>query len=112
MRYALFVYDAPGSLEPLGERERQQVHDEFVAVSALPAIVGHRLQPSHTAITLSIEGGTVSTDAGPHADPRRELIGFYVLEADDVDRALEVATRIPTARLGGAIQVHPLVEEP
>jgi hypothetical protein len=112
MRYALFVYDTPDFLDQLTEQERRQVYDEFVAVSAIPGIIGHRLQPPHTAITLSIEGDEQSTTDGPHTNPKRQLIGFYLLQTDDASHALEIATQIPTARLGGAIQIQPLVEEP
>jgi hypothetical protein len=55
------------------------------------------------------DGRTLTTD-GPFADTKEILGGIYLLEADDLDRALELAARIPTARLGGAVEVRPLVE--
>jgi hypothetical protein len=55
------------------------------------------------------EGQTLTTD-GPYADTKEVLVGYYVFEADDLDEAIELAARIPAARLGGAIEVRPLVE--
>jgi hypothetical protein len=55
------------------------------------------------------KGQTLTTD-GPFADTKEVLVGYYVFEADDLDEAIELAARIPAARLGGAIEVRPLVE--
>ncbi len=107
--FALLVYDTPDSLEPLAEDERQAVYAEFVAISQLPNIVGHRLQPE-AAVTLSLSNGEILTKPGLHDDAQQQLAGFYLLETDDADYALEIAARIPTARLGGAVEVQPLVQ--
>jgi hypothetical protein len=61
---------------------------------------------------LRISDGRAVTTDGPHRELREVLVGFYVLETADAERALELAARIPAARLGGSIQVHPLVKEP
>lgn len=111
MSYALFVYDTPGSLDLLTPKEKQSVYDEYVAVSAIPGLVGHRLQPPDTATTLTISDGEPLTDAGPPDDAARYLAGFYLVETDDPKHALEIAARIPAARLGGVIHVQPLVSE-
>ena len=111
MRYALFVYDTPGSLDSLTSEEKQSVYDEYVAVSEIPGVVGHRLQPPDTATTLRIDNGEHVVAAGPPEPSKRHLAGFYLLDADDREQALAVAARIPAARLGGAIQVQPLVSE-
>jgi hypothetical protein len=55
------------------------------------------------------DGRTLTTD-GPYADTKEAFGGYYVFEADNLDEAIELATRIPAARLGGAIEVRPLVE--
>lgn len=112
MRFALFVYDAPGSLDRLGDEEKHQVHAEFVSLSATPGIVGHRLQPASTALTLRIDAGEPVVEARPPRHAGRELIGFYLVETDGVEHALAVAARIPTARLGGVVHVQPLLAEP
>jgi hypothetical protein len=112
MSYALFVYDTPGSLDTLTPEEKQAVYDEYVALSEIPGLVGHRLQPQDTATTLRIRNGEPRTTAGPPEDAVRYLAGFYLLDTDDADRALQIAARIPAARLGGAVQIQPLVSEP
>jgi hypothetical protein len=111
MRYALFVYDTASSVD-LTPEEKQSVYDEYVAVSEIPGLVGHRLQPPNTATTLRISNGERLTDAGPPEHTEHYLIGFYLLDTDHGEHALKVAERIPAARLGGAIQVQPLVSEP
>jgi hypothetical protein len=112
MRYALFVYDTSGSLDFLTPEERQSVYDEYVAVSEIPGVVGHRLQPPDTATTLRISNGEHVVVAGsPPDSSTQHLAGFYLLDADDREQALAVAARIPAASLGGAIQVQPLVSE-
>jgi len=112
MRYALLVYDTSGSLDSLTSEERQGVYDEYVAVSEIPGVVGHRLQPPDTATTLRVDNGEHVVAAGAPEPSARHLAGFYLLDADDREQALAVAARIPAARLGGAIQVQPLVSEP
>jgi hypothetical protein len=57
-----------------------------------------------------VEGGQTLTTDGPFAATKEVLGGYYLLEADDIDAALDVAARIPAARLGGAIEVRPVVE--
>ena len=101
MSYALFVYDTTHSLDGLTPVQRRAVHDEYVALADTPGLVGRRLQAPETAVTVTI---------GPD-DGERDLVGFYVLDTDDAARALEIAERIPAARLGGAIRVQPLVAE-
>jgi hypothetical protein len=59
---------------------------------------------------VRVEGGRTLTTDGPFPESREVLGGYYLLEADDLDTAIEIAARIPAARLGGAIEVRPLVE--
>jgi hypothetical protein len=82
-----------------------------MAIAELPGTVGGaELQPAATATTVRVEnGGTVTTD-GPFAETKEVLGGYFLLEADDIDAALDVAARVPAARLGGAVEVRPLVE--
>ena len=73
-------------------------------------MAGHQLQPADTATTVRVEDGRTLTTDGPFADTKEFLGGFYLLEAENLDHALEVAARIPAARMGGAIEVRPIVE--
>ena len=68
------------------------------------------LQPVETATTVRVQDGQTLTTDGPYADTKEVFGGYYVFEADNLDEAIELAARIPAARLGGAIEVRPLVE--
>ena len=71
---------------------------------------GAQLQPPATATTVRVQDGRTLTTDGPFAETKEALGGYYLLEASDLDAAIELAARIPAARLGGAIEVRPLVE--
>ena len=92
-------------------RSNPEITAEYMAIAELPGTVGGaELQPAATATTVRVEnGGTVTTD-GPFAETKEVLGGFYLFEADGLDAALDVAARVPAARLGGAVEVRPLVE--
>ena len=86
---------------------------EYFAISKEPGVVGGaQLQPVETATTVRVDGGETLTTDGPFADTKEYFGGYYVLEADDVDKAIAIASRIPAARLGGAVEVRPIVEQP
>jgi hypothetical protein len=111
MRYALLIYDKPGSHEALPEQERDAVYGEYFALSEDPrCVTGAQLQPVETATTIRVQGGRTLTTDGPFADTKEVFGGYYVFEADDLDEAIELAARIPSARLGGSVEVRPLVE--
>jgi hypothetical protein len=113
MKYAMLIYPKPGSEEALGEDERNAVSAEYLGLRDDPRCVGGaHLQPGEMATTVRHGGaGNLITD-GPFADAKEVLVGYYVLEAPDLDAALEFAERIPAVRLGGAVEVRPLVEIP
>jgi hypothetical protein len=97
--------------ERLSPDERQAIVDEYLAIGQLPGVVGGgQLQPAGTATTVRVRDGEVLLTDGPFIDAKEHLGGFIVIEADDLDAALEIAARIPAARMGGAIEVRPLVE--
>jgi hypothetical protein len=111
MQYALLIYDRPDTFERLSEGEREAMMGEYMAVSSDDAVFGgSQLQPTTTATTVRVENGDTLTTDGPFADTKEFLGGFYLVNADDIDAALAIAARIPAARLGGAVEVRPLVE--
>ena len=111
MKYALLIYSRPGSHEALSESEYSGVLGEYRAISDDPRTVsGAQLQPIETATTVRVADGEAFTTDGPFADTKEIFGGYFVLEAANLDEALEVAARIPAARLGGAIEVRPVVE--
>jgi hypothetical protein len=113
MQYLLQIYsgDATEAFERLSEDDQKAVVGEYFAISELPGVRGgNQLQPASTATTVRVEDGRTLTTDGPFAETKEALGGYYLLEADDLDAALEIAGRIPAARMGGAVEVRPVVE--
>jgi hypothetical protein len=113
VKYALLIY--PGrsveEYERLPEEERRSILGEYLALAQEPGVLGaEQLQPAESATTVRVEDGKTLTTDGPFADTKEILGGLYLLEADNLDRALELAARIPAVRMGGAVEVRPLVE--
>jgi hypothetical protein len=110
MKYLLQIY--PGVItEELPEDEQQAVVEEYLAIGRSPEVIGgEQLQPVETATTVRVERGELLLTDGPFVDAKEHLGGFCLVEADDLDAALEIAARIPAARMGGAVEVRPLVE--
>jgi hypothetical protein len=113
MQYLLQIYsgDAIAEYEKLSEDEQTRVLGEYYAISETPGVIGgDQLQPAETATTVRVEDGKTLTTDGPFVDTKEVLGGYYLYEADDLDAAIELASRIPAARMGGAIEVRPVVE--
>jgi hypothetical protein len=113
MKYLLQIYPgaARDELERLAADEREAMVEEYRAIGESPGVVGgDQLQPVETATTVRFENGQVLLTDGPFVDAKEHLGGYLLLEADDLDVALELAARIPAARMGGAVEVRPLVE--
>ena len=111
MKYALLIYDRRDPWEGLSDDERQSVYGEYFAISQAPGIIGGaQLQPVETATTVRVANGQTLTTDGPFADTKEVFGGYYVLEAHDLDAAIEIAARIPAARMGGSVEVRPVVE--
>jgi hypothetical protein len=113
MKYATLIYPKPGSHAELGAEEGKAVSAEYLALGEDPRCVGGaQLQPGEMATTVRHGGAEPLVTDGPYADAKEVLGGYYVLEAPDLDAALEFAQRVPAVRLGGAVEVRPLVENP
>ena len=113
MRYLLQIYSAGmvDAFQRLSPEDQEAVREEVRALQRLPEVVGSaRLQPVETATTVRVENGQALLTDGPFIDAKEHVGGFAIVEADDLDGALELAARIPIARLGGAIEVRPLAE--
>jgi hypothetical protein len=110
MKYLLLIYSNDEQWEQRPEDERNAIYAEYLAINEIPGVSGGaQLQPVSTATTVRVEDGRTLTTDGPFAETKEALGGFYMLEADDLDTAIEIAGRIPAARLGGAIEVRPVV---
>jgi hypothetical protein len=111
MQYALLIYSKPGSHEALSEQDFQAVLGEYGALTNDPrCVTSAQLQPIETATTVRVENGSALTTDGPFADTKEVFGGYYIFEAENLDEAIEVAGRIPAARLGGSVEVRPVVE--
>jgi hypothetical protein len=110
MQYALLIYSEPGATQTLGRDEQEAVHREYMELRQLPGMIGGAsLQPGETATTVRVSGDQVLVTDGPFADTKEIFAGFYLFEADNLDQATEIAARIPAARLGGAVEIRPVV---
>jgi hypothetical protein len=113
MKYALLIYPKPGSHEALAEDDYKSVSAEYLALREdARCLGGGHLQPVETATTVRDGGGETLITDGPYADTKEVLGGYYVVDASNLDDALEFTQRIPAIRLGGAVEVRPLVEIP
>jgi hypothetical protein len=105
VKYAILIY-APetGPSDP-------DVRVEYRALARREATIGgEQLQPSATATTVRVENGEALTTDGPFVETKEALGGFYLIDVSNLDDALEFAAKVPAARLGGAVEVRPLVE--
>jgi hypothetical protein len=113
MKYMLLIHsgDAMSEFDQLPEERQQAVLGEYLAISSAPGVVdGNQLQPAGTATTVRVQGDETLVTDGPFVDTKEALGGYFLYEADDLDAAIELAARIPAARMGGAIEVRPIVE--
>ncbi len=114
MKYMLLIYsggEAWARFEGLGEDEQKRISEEYLAISATPGVLGGaQLHPADTATTVRVQDGRTLTTDGPFIEAKEALGGYYLIEADNLDRATELAARIPAARMGGAIEVRPVME--
>ena len=111
MKYALLFYAKPGTYEALSPDESQAVRVEYKAVSGDPRCVsGAELASVDTATTVRVQDGRTLITDGPFAETKEVFGGYFVIDAPDLDRAIEMAARIPAARLGGSVEVRPVME--
>ena len=118
MKYLLLIHQGdtplPGSDEwaRLSEDEQKAVYRDYQAINETPDVSpGLWLQPPEAATTVRVEDGKTLTTDGPFVAIKEALGGYLVFEADDLDAAIELAARIPAARIGGAVEVRPVKEQ-
>ena len=115
MQYLLLIHDDEAQWGTMPEDERNAVYAEYgqytEELQTRGLLVGaNQLQPSGTATVVHVEDGKTLTTDGPFVAVKEALGGYFVYEADDLDAAIEVAARVPAARMGGAVEVRPIVE--
>jgi hypothetical protein len=114
MRYLCLIYDEEKKLATLSKGESDAFMGEYFAFTDGIKASGHyrageALQPVETATTVRVRNGKVGTTDGPFAETKEQLGGFYLIEARDLNDAIQVAAKIPSARLG-SVEVRPIVE--
>jgi hypothetical protein len=114
MKYMLLIYHAENSWDTLSEQERQDIYAEYGKFSAdIQAsgqmLSGSELRPVSDATSIRVRDGKQLTTDGPFAETKEQLGGYYLVEAKDLDEAIGLAARIPSARVG-TIEVRPLAE--
>ncbi|MBI3402662.1 MAG: YciI family protein [Acidobacteria bacterium] len=116
MKYLCLIYSDESAWNTMSKAEGETMMREYGAFTegikkSGQWIAGHRLQPAATATTVRIRNGKLSTTDGPFAETKEKLGGFYMIEAKDLNDAIQVASRIPSARVG-SVEVRPVFETP
>ena len=114
MKYLCLIYDDEKHWQKFPKEVQDQTMGEYMAFSASVKksgqLVGsNQLQSAHTATTVRSRNGKVSTTDGPFAETKEQLGGYYLIDAKDLNDAIQVASRIPSAK-SGSIEVRPVVE--
>jgi hypothetical protein len=117
MKYLMLIHQGttplPGTpeWERLSADEQKSVYTDYQAVNGTPGVTpGLWLESPEAATTVRVEDGKTLTTDGPFVAVKEALGGYLVFEAPDLDAAIELASRIPAARLGGAVEVRPIKE--
>jgi hypothetical protein len=114
MRYLCLIYDDEKVTSGMSKDEGDAFMGEYFSFTNDIKASGHylggeALQGIDTATTLRIRNGKVSTTDGPFAETKEQLGGFYLIKANDLNEAIQIASRIPSARIG-SIEIRPVVE--
>jgi hypothetical protein len=100
--------DDPETWGNLSAEEQKQIATDYQAINQIPGVTpGERLQPPESATTVRVQDEKTLTTDGPFVSVKEALGGWLFYEADDLDAAIELASRIPAARMGGAVEIRP-----
>ncbi len=114
MKYLCLIYGDESQWETMSKPESEKIFGEYFEYTENIKKSGHYvggnpLQPTRTATTVRVRNGKVSSTDGPFAETKEQLGGYYLVEAKDLNDAIQLASRIPGARLG-SIEVRPISE--
>ena len=112
MRYLLIIFDDQAELERMNDADRARVEADYRTFTASIVASGNfragdALEPVTTATTIRLRGGKRMITDGPCAESPEHLAGYYLVEARDLDEAIGIALRVPSARFG-AVEVRPV----
>ena len=113
MKYLCLIYDEEKKVGSMSKSESDAFMGEYYAFTegiqkSGHYVAGEALQPIHTATTVRVRNGKLSTTDGPFAETKEQLGGFYLINARDLNDAIQVASKIPSARLG-SVEVRPIM---
>ncbi len=116
MRYLLLIYENEANWGKMSEEEKGKIFQEYMTFGKdIRAkgnyVAGEALQPVATATTVRVKNGKTLTTDGPFAEIKEQLGGFYLVEAKNLDEAIAIGSRIPSAR-SGSIEVRPIMPTP
>ena len=114
MRYLCLIYDEEQKLAAMPKSESDAFMGEYFAFTdgirkSGHYLAGEALQPVGTATTVRVRNGKLSTTDGPFAETKEQLGGYYLINARDLNDAIQIAAKIPSARLG-SVEVRPVME--
>ena len=114
MKYLCLIYENEKNWETMPQSDAEAIMNEYFAFTedirkSGKYVAGEALQPTPTATTVRVRNGKISTTDGPFVETKEQLGGFYLIDATDLNDAIQVAARIPSARLG-SIEVRPVVD--
>ncbi len=113
MKYMMLINLGPTARnwQSLPKEEQKKIVAGWGALNQTPGVSpGNQLQPPETATTVRAQDGQTLTTDGPYVETKEALDGYFVLEADDLDAAIEVASRVPALQSGGAVEIRPIAE--
>jgi hypothetical protein len=114
MKYLCLIYNREQAFESYSKEQWDSLKEEYSAYTGSIKASGHHLageglQPTATAKTVRVRDGKISTTDGPFAETSEQLGGFYLIEARDLNDAIQIGSRIPSSRMG-SIEVRPIME--
>ena len=114
MKYLCLIYDEEAKMGSMSKSDADAFMGEYFAFTegvkaSGQYLGGNALQPVQTATTVRVRNGKMSTTDGPFAETKEQLGGYYLIEARDLNDALQVAAKIPSARTG-SVEVRPIQE--
>jgi hypothetical protein len=111
MQYLLMIYDEEQTWAKMADAERSTIHQAYGAFGKQFAGAirgGNALQPTSNATTVRVRDGKLLTTDGPFAETKEQLGGYYLIDANDLDEAIQIASKIPSAVMG-SIEVRPIM---
>jgi hypothetical protein len=115
MKYMMLIYHGTTPTPPSEEwdrlpaSEKEQIPADYQAVNQTPGVTpGVWMEGPETATTVRVGDGRTLTTDGPFVEIKEAIGGYFFFEADDLDAAIELAARVPAARLGGGVEIRPL----